>query len=77
MFFLFSLAVLVGCEKLEWILSDPEQIPSEVITQNTFEFELDSFNYVTSNEVLERAYKMASVDWTPVNPVPKTRKDGL
>lgn len=31
----------------------------------------DPTDYVTSNDVLERAYQLAVLEWTPVNPVPK------
>ena len=69
--YVFSLAILIGCEKLELTPIDSKPTSPEVLTQDTFEYDLDSFNDVTSNEVLERAYQMANVLWTPVNPVPR------
>ncbi len=37
--------------------------------------EYDTTGVVMSNDVLERAYQMASVEWVPLNPVPKRGGD--
>ena len=62
----FLLVLLLGCSKLESVRI--ESIPEYGIE----EFEGD---YVTSNEVLERAYQMATLKWSPIRRVPFN--DGL
>lgn len=55
-------------------------VPVELIDSITFDQSIGNnigpfiSDSVTSNEVLERAYKMASLQWTPLRPVP--RRDG-
>ena len=78
MCFICGFLLLVSCEKLEWIPSEGLEQESSIDASDTLRhtddylgFEFDSMDFVMSNDVLERAYKMASVDWTPVNPVPK------
>ena len=68
--YLFVLVILWGCEKLEWSPSDSEWTPSDVILQDYPPFLPDSLDIVMSNDVLERAFQMATMEWTPVNPVP-------
>lgn len=67
--YFFSLTLLVGCEKLEWARSDTEWTPSDIFLQDSPDG-VDSLGFVMSNDVLERAYLMATMEWTPVNPVP-------
>lgn len=54
---LLFILVFVACEKENLYLSDSLAHTVDPV-------------FVTSNEVLERAYQMASFEWTPVNPVP-------
>lgn len=70
MSYLFALVLLLGCEKLVWTPSDSEWTPSDVFLQEFPDGMLDSLGSVMSNDVLERAYQMATMEWTPVNPVP-------
>ena len=50
--------LLLACEKIE---------PQTNINEDK---DSSLFNIVYSNEVLERAYQMANLEWTPLNPVP-------
>ena len=61
--YLIPFTILIGCANLELSLSSP-------VSQDFQDFEWDSLGYVTSNDVLERAYRMATIEWTPVNPIP-------
>lgn len=62
--FCFALLfIFLGCEKLEVLSQDITDIE---VTSGTYEA-----SSITSADVLERAWQMANVTWTPVNPVPK------
>ncbi len=59
---LTSIIVIVSCEKIDVSVEDYEIFSSSSIVETPHE--------VSSNEVLERAYQMATMLWTPVNPMP-------
>lgn len=50
--------LLLSCEELDLFINTDDNEDRET--------------YVTSNEVLQRAYLMASLEWTPVKPIPTT-----
>ena len=64
LFYLIPLIILIVCEKLEFPLLD-------IVSLDSTNLVLDSVGYVMSNDVLERAYQMATMEWTPTNPIPK------
>lgn len=64
------LPLLFSCTKIELIDSENLVEKSPVDVSDFFSFEYDSLGFVMSNDVLERAYQMATLEWTPVNPVP-------
>lgn len=70
LFYLLFVPLLLGCTKLELIESDNSEERSHTEVVDFFNFEYDSLGFVMSNDVLERAYQMATLEWTPVNPVP-------
>ena len=57
-----------------------EEVPVEKMDSITFDYNIGNYitpyakDSITSNEVLERAWKMVSLKWTPLRPVP--RRDG-
>ncbi len=58
-----------GCEKMY-----PEEVGERIkekedIEAGVVDFEPETVGYVTSNDVLERAYHLASVEWTPIKQV--------
>ena len=57
-----TLTFFTACEQDDFLTSD---YPSHI-----FEAMVETPHNVTSNEVLERAYQMATLEWTPINPVP-------
>ena len=77
--YLLLLSLLVGCGKLEFT-------PSENLTPDSFSedldavsyakeylgYEYDSLAYIMSNDVLERAYQIATMEWMPKNPIPSS-----
>lgn len=70
------LGVLIGflfiasCGKLELVASDSLSANPLIDASDFSSMEYDSLGFVMSNDVLERAYQMATMEWTPVNPVP-------
>ena len=64
---MLCLLILLGCNK--------EEIASQEKTPKDIEIEVTINNYeaksITSAEVLERAWQMANVSWTPINKVPQ------
>ena len=52
---LFTLLIIIGCKDIDL----------ESWKQN------NGSGFVMSNAVLERAYQMASIEWVPLNPIPK------
>lgn len=75
---LLLLTLLVGCGKLEFISSesldsDPHSDVLDTLNyvNDYLGYEYDSLAYVMSNDVLERAYQMATLVWTPKNPIPQ------
>ncbi len=75
--YLFFLPLLVGCSKLEFTLSESmepdsyiEELDTVSYTPEYLGYEYDSLAYVMSNDVLERAYLIANMLWTPKNPIP-------
>lgn len=69
---LITLSLLVGCEELELSLVD-DYIghPLTEITASHIHYWDDSLEVILSNEVLERAFQMATMEWTPIHPIPK------
>lgn len=63
LFFLIFFPLLTGCTKFELVTLEDS-------TLNSTYQALDSSDYVMSNDVLERAFQMATLQWTPRNPVP-------
>ena len=53
----FVFLLFLGCSKQDFLPLDG--------------IDIEEAPYITSNEVLERAYQMASIEWTPIKPVPK------
>lgn len=70
LFYLLFLPLLFGCTKIELIESENLVEKSQVEISDFFSFEYDSLGFIMSNDVLERAYQMATLEWTPVSPVP-------
>ena len=58
----FMFLLFVGCKQVE-LAEETSQI-------DTINYDILVNGYVSSNEVLQRAYQMASVEWTPISPVP-------
>lgn len=63
LFLMFFCVPLMSCTKFDSLVVPVsvecvEEVPSPI-------------EYIESNEVLERAYQMASMEWIPLNPVPK------
>ena len=52
---------------------EEEEIEERVI----LDYEPETVGYVTSNDVLERAYHLASVEWTPIKRVPLRKGDSF
>ena len=67
-YLLFLVVLLLGCEKIELT---PELLtpPGFVIAYNNFEA-----TTISSSDVLERAYQMANVKWTPLDNIPFNNK---
>lgn len=70
--YLICVPLLVGCGKLE--MMPPEVFDEEVFLEvsDSLSFNYEYLDTVMSNDVLERAYQMATLMWTPVNPIPMT-----
>ena len=67
---LFFIALTWGCEKMYPTEVEERTKISEIETEETIDNEPESVGFVTSNDVLERAYQLASVEWTPLKRVP-------
>ena len=61
---LFYLLIIIGCKDIDIEIQEHHN-------DSGFVWENDTTEFVMSNDVLERAYQMASIEWTPLNPVPK------
>lgn len=61
---LLYLFIIIGCKGIDLEFPDHHN-------QYDLVLEYDTTEFVMSNDVLERAYQMASIEWTPLNPVPK------
>lgn len=73
MHYLILLSFLAGCDKWEFKLSSdfpPEEIVLDAIPSVSYGEDY-SPGVVMSNDVLERAYQMAAMEWAPINPIPK------
>ncbi len=70
--YLICVPLLVGCGKLE--MMPPEVFDEEVFLEvsDSLSFNYEYLDTVMSNDVLKRAYQMATLKWSPVNPIPKT-----
>ncbi len=66
--------VILFVPLLSFIACDPDDIQNDIQASDypnyTFESMVETPHRVSSNEVLERAYQMATIEWTPINPVP-------
>lgn len=62
-FYIAIISFSLGCEKLRVSSRDMGDIP---VSTNSY-----ALSDITSTEILERAWQMANVIWTPVNPVPQ------
>lgn len=75
---LIYLTLLVGCEKMELMATEsPNNEDFQYEVSDTVRYVNDYLGYVNdslrvvmSNDVLERAYQMATLEWTPKNPIP-------
>lgn len=68
LYWVLVLPILLGCEKLVWTpASSLESFSVNEVSDSLY----DSTDFVMSNDVLERAYQMATLEWTPRNPVPR------
>ena len=66
----FFIILTCGCEKI-YPEEIGERIKEEQVKADTvIEYEPETVGYVTSNDVLERAFQLASVEWTPIKQVP-------
>ena len=62
LFIFISISIVIACEKF-----NPPEEDCRIISTSSL---VETPHTVLSNEVLERAYKMAKMVWTPVKPVP-------
>lgn len=67
---LFLYPLFVGCTKMDLNESDSLVRNPSIEVSDFLTAGYDSLSFVMSNDVLERAYQMATIEWTPVNPVP-------
>ena len=70
LYHLLFLTILVGCEKFELISLENKMLDSLSNASYSLEYVIDSLDFVMSNDVLERAYQMVSLEWTPLKRVP-------
>lgn len=57
--------IAIGCQGIRLELPEDFSFASEFVSES------DSTVFLMSNDVLQRAYQMATIEWTPLNPVPK------
>ena len=70
--FLF-IPLLLGCGKFELISIEGQGDEDESFYEMFDDFNVfsDSLHFIESNDVLERAYRMATLEWSPIKPVPR------
>lgn len=61
-----------GCGGLELDVYMPDSDSQNTVSFYNYSKEVaaDTVGFVLSNDVLQRAYQMATMEWTPINPVP-------
>ena len=71
LFYFICFTLLVGCGKLEITPSEGFDVVSPIDASDSLSLDYAYRDSVLSRDVLERAYQMANLAWTPVNPIPK------
>lgn len=72
LFFLFF--ATSGCSGLELEINEPDPVLQDQDSFSYYNYTIEAYSdtasFVSSNDVLQRAYQMATMEWTPKNPVP-------
>ena len=71
LFFLFF--ATSGCSGLELEINEPDPVLQDQDSFSYYNYTIEAYSdtasFVSSNDVLQRAYQMATMEWTPKNPV--------